>query len=224
MRVDRAEQRCVPDDHARRARVSTTDRDVSVAANGGAARSGTLTIAGLSLTVIQDGGSIVTATYDGTFKTPLCNAIGSACDSGFLLVGSGSTESNQPNTIFNACSDGQGSGHLAAAGAIRVSTLDGSPLGPGKEVRIDVGASLDSAVNVRVYVAAEASSPSWTQVSASRTTANGIFSWFAQTFLPASASGFEAIRVNSAFGSGFGPGPCTTGTDDDTDDLVFRVR
>ena len=194
----------------------------SVAANAGAARSGTLTIGGVTLTVTQDGVSIVTATYDSTFKTPVCNIAGSACDSGSLLHGSGSTELNQPNTLFNSCSDGSGSGHIAAVESIRVSTIDGSALAPGKTVRIDVvslGGS--TANNIRVSIAPNAQSPVWTQIASINNFAFGTFS--TQTTLPA-GSGLQAVRVNYAFGGGFGPGPCTTGTDDDTDDLVFRVQ
>lgn len=195
----------------------------SVAANTGSARTGTLTIAGVILTVTQDGPSIVNAVYDPTLKTPLCDAVGSACDSGSLLAGSGSTEMNQPNTIFNSCPDGSGVGHMAIVASIKVSTLDGTPLAAGKLAKIDIvaGPGGSTANNIRVYVAGNAQSPSWTQIASQNNFATGPFA--TQTTLPA-GSGLQAIRVTYAFGNGFGPGPCTTGTDDDTDDLVFRVQ
>src|SRR5262249_32884407 len=149
-----------------------------------------------------------------TFKTPVCNVVGNACDSGTLLSGSGSTEINQPNTIFNSCQDGSGTGHFAQISSIRVSTLDGTPLAAGKTVRIDVVVVNSSSANsIRVSIAPNAQSPNWTEIGRSSFTLNA-FSF--QTTLP-SASGFQAIRANFAFGSGFGPGPCTTGSDDDTD-------
>jgi hypothetical protein len=61
--------------------------------------------------------------------------------------------------------------------------------------------------------------PVWTQV-ASVFRGAGPFSL--EIVLPGGT--IEAIRVNRAFGGGIGPGPCTLGPDDDTDDLVFRVR
>ena len=195
----------------------------AVAANSGSARTGTLTIGGVTLTVTQDGVSIVMAAYDPTFKTPVCSVVGNACDSGTLLEGSGSTELNQPNTINNACADGSGTGHIATIRSIKVSTIDGSPLAPGKQVRVDVAAGGSTANNIRVYVAADpAGAPfAWNQIAGS---AFGAGTFSIQTILPSLDVTYQAIRVNYAFGSGFGPGPCTTGTDDDSDDLVFRVK
>jgi hypothetical protein len=192
----------------------------TVAPNGGAARTGTLTIAGATVAIQQEAALVLQmAQYDSTLKAPLCNAIGSGCDSGTLLSGSGSTEPNQPNTIFNSCADGAGVGHYGAIPFVRVSTLDGSALAPGKTIRIDIGAGGSTANSTMVSVADDALHPVWTQIGGILHSA-GPFS--VEMVLPSGS--LEAIRVNRAFGSGFGPGPCTVGSDDDTDDLVFRVR
>jgi hypothetical protein len=193
----------------------------SVNGNIATSRSGTLTIAGLTVTVTQDAGpAIVMAAYDPTFKTPVCADIGSGCDSDTLLNGSGSTESNQPNTIFSSCPDGVGTGHIALLQSIKVSTLDGGALAAGKSVRIDLSGGGSSANHVRIYVTGDAVHPSWTLVADSRQFPGGTFS--VQTVLPTGS--VQAVRVNYSFGGAFGPGPCATGVDDDNDDLVFRVQ
>src|SRR6185369_247566 len=63
---------------------------VSVSANPGAARTGSLTIAGRTVAVAQDTVQPVNmAVYDATLKVPVCDAVGRACDSGTLLNSSG---------------------------------------------------------------------------------------------------------------------------------------
>lgn len=194
----------------------------SVAANTGAARSGSLTIAGTTVTVTQAAAPVmVTAVYDPTFKAPICNDIGLGCDSGTLLQGSGSTESNQPNTVFNSCPDGAGAGHFGLIRFIRVATLDGSAMAPAKTVRIDVSDSASTAGSGRVYLAADAQNPVWTQVGASPSFTGGL-AFSVQTTLPVGR--VMAIRVTRSFIGSFGAGPCATGPDDDNDDLVFRLQ
>ena len=88
------------------------------------------------------GGGFTNAVYDPVLKAPKCGQPGSICDSGTLLNGrdtiSGGAEPNQPNTINNSCADGtNGSYHSdESIDAIKVSTLDGSNLAPGKTVRL----------------------------------------------------------------------------------------
>jgi len=73
---------------------------------------------------------------------------------------------------------------------------------------------------LRVYLAADATSPVWTLVGGT----SGFFpgSLSVQAVLP--AGHLQAIRVNDGFNGPFGPGPCATGSDADNDDLVFRVQ
>jgi len=156
--------------------------------------------------------------YDAVFATPLCNDIGSGCDSGTLLAGRAGTEAHSPNTLFNSCPDGSAlTTGLAVIASIRVATIDGTVLAPGKTVRIDVAGLGSTADALRVYLAADATNPVWTLVGST----SGI-SLSVQATL--GAGRVQAIRVNDVFGAPFGPGPCGTGTDADNDDLVFRVQ
>jgi hypothetical protein len=194
----------------------------SVAANGGPARVGTLTIAGQTVTVSQDAAPVVlTAVYDAAFATPACNDIGSGCDSGTLLAGRAATEVHAPNTLFNSCPDGAAPATtLAVISSIRVATIDGTALAPGKTVRIDVSGFGSSADALRVYLAVDVTNPVWTLVGSTSGFFGGSLSL--QTVLPTGR--VQVIRVNDVFGAPFGPGPCATGTDADNDDLVFRVQ
>jgi hypothetical protein len=192
----------------------------SVAVNTGAARSGTLTIAGTTVAVSQAAAPpLLTAVYDPALQAPVCNDVGVACDSGTLLAGSGSTELNQPNTLFNSCSDGVGAGHFGLVSFIRVSSVDGAALGPGKTVLISVSPAGSTAGTHHVYLAADALHPAWTEIG-SGASSGGPFVF--QTVLPSGS--LQAVRVTRSFIGRFGPGPCATGPDDDNDDLVFRVQ
>jgi hypothetical protein len=192
----------------------------AVSANTGAARTGTLTIAGTTVTISQDAAPVMQlAQYDSTFKTPLCNQIGSGCDSGTLLEGTGATEAHQPNTLFNSCPDGIGAGQFGIIRYIRIATVDASAVAPGKTIEITVSAAGSTAGSHRVYLAADASHPVWTQIG-SGFASTGPFSF--QTALPAGT--VQAVRVTRSFIGSYGPGPCSTGPDDDNDDLVFRVQ
>ena len=193
----------------------------TVAANTGVARTGTLTIAATTVTVSQDAAPVMQfAQYDATFKAPLCNTIGSGCDTGTLVSGWGSTEPNQPNTLFDSCPDGKGPG-LAVVGSIRVSTLDSSALAPGKTVAIETLGFGSSADQFYVYVAPDAFHPAWTLVGSISSSRSGI-PYRVETVLPEGT--LVAVRVINLFARPLGPGPCGTGEDVDVDDLVFRVR
>jgi hypothetical protein len=197
---------------------------VSVSANPGAARTGSVTIGGTAVAVVQDGAPSATlavnlAVYDATFKVPVCDAVGRACDSGTLLNSSGPGEPNQPNTLFNSCIDGQGTGHLGRVDSIRVETLDGGALSINTTVRITFVGGSTSASAQQVYIAANPLNPVWTVVG------SGVFggTHTISAVLPG-VSGLVATRVLGKFGGAFLAGPCIAGTDDDADDLVFRIR
>jgi len=193
---------------------------VSVSANPGAARTGSLTIAGRTVAVAQDTVQPVNmAVYDATLKVPVCDAVGRACDSGTLLNSSGPGEPNQPNTLFNSCIDGQGSGHLGRVDSIRVETISGEALSINAAVRITFVGGSTSASAQQAYIAPNPLNPVWA-------VAGGGFlggTHIVNAVLPG-VSGLVAIRVLGKFGGGFSASACISGTDDDADDLVFRVR
>jgi hypothetical protein len=197
---------------------------ISVSGNPGAARTGSVTIGTTTVTIGQDGAPLASvpvnmAVYDATFKVPVCDGVGRACDSGTLLNSSGPGEPNQPNTLFNSCIDGQGTGHLGRVDSIRVETLDGGALSINTSVRITYVAGSTSASAQQVYIASNPLNPVWTVVG------GGPFggTHTLNTVLPG-VSGLVAIRILGKFGGSFVAGPCITGTDDDADDLVFRIK
>jgi hypothetical protein len=181
----------------------------------GVARSGTLTIAGTTVTVSQEAPRDRFAVYDATFKAPVCQDVAEGCRSVTSSAGPG--ETNQPNTIFSACPDGSA---LASIEVIVVATPDGTPLAAGKAARITV-VIRPAGTPPHVYIAADAQRPSWTEVAVAGRS-NTLISY--TTVLPAGA-GLQAIRASYS-GENIvpGPGPCAGGTNFDNDDLVFRVQ
>lgn len=82
------------------------------------------------------------AEYDPTLRAPRCVGPGSSCDSGRLLDGRAGLgpESHASNTIGDSCSDGpEGTYHIDSESLDRltISTLDGTNLAPGKDVKIE---------------------------------------------------------------------------------------
>jgi hypothetical protein len=181
---------------------------------GSSARSGTLTIAGTTVTVRQDVPRLRDAAYDSTLKAPVCQDVGEGCGSD-VARSAGPGEMNQPNTIFSSCSDGSS---LASIDSILLATPDGTPLTAGRAIRMLIQAR--PAVSVpRVYVAADALRAAWVEVPVNRVSNT---QFVVNTVLPASA-GLQAVRATYP-GADPGSGPCATGTDFDNDDLVFRVQ
>ena len=110
------------------------------------------------------------AAFDVALGVPVC-AGGSSCDSGSLLVGrgpvgpDGGTEPHYPNTLAPVCADGPvGFFHYGPSlDRLRIATLDGSPLAPGKGVQVEATVWVYSPYNaLDLYYAADASNPQWT--------------------------------------------------------------
>jgi len=164
------------------------------------------------------------AAWDPVLQVPRCATVGPFCDSGTMINGRAGLgpELNTPNTINDSCLDGTvGSYHVdESMDRLKISTLDGSALAPGKQVRIDAtvwwwggGDALD------LYYAANASSPVWTYLTTLTTTGSGTKVLSATYTLPTGE--LQAIRGNFRYqGSS---GSCTAGSYDDRDDLVFAV-
>jgi subtilisin family serine protease len=169
------------------------------------------------------------ATYSSTLKVPQCPGLNTACDSGVLLngrdgIGSGA-EPNQPNTLQASCADGtSGTYHSAESiDRIRVSTIDGTTLGPGKSVTIDVTTWIYSATGDRLdlYYSANAASPSWTFITTVTPSGTGPQTLSATYALPGGA--VQAVRAQLRF-EGTASSACVTGSFNDHDDLAFRVQ
>jgi hypothetical protein len=82
------------------------------------------------------------AAYDAALGAPRCARVGASCDSHSLLAGVGAREPNMSNTLLpDRCSEyvpPEAPGTTEAIDRIVVSSLDGQPLAPGSQVRVDV--------------------------------------------------------------------------------------
>ncbi len=169
-----------------------------------------------------------TAVYDSVLRTPKCSVVGSSCDSGAsLLLGRATKgpEPNYPNTINNSCSDGtSGTFHSDESNdRLKVETLDGSDLAPGKTVRVTATVwaySSYTADHLDLYYAADASAPVWTLIGSSTPPGAGARDISATYTLPSGGS-LQAVRANFRYNGS--ASPCSTGAYDDRDDLVFTV-
>jgi hypothetical protein len=101
--------------------------------------------------------------------------------------------------------------------------VDGTNFAPGKSVRIDatvwVWTGGPTSDHLDLYYAANANSPSWTYITTINPTVGGAQTLSATYTLPSGA--LQAVRARFRYqGSA---SPCTTGSFDDHDDLVFAV-
>ncbi len=172
------------------------------------------------------------AAYDFTLQVPACGAAGSpGCDSGTLLNGRGPVgpELYAPNTLQGACADGtSGTFHVdESVDRIRLFTNDGTPLAPGKSVRVEATVWAFSSFAedfLDLYVAPDARSPVWSLVGTFKPVASGMNVLGTSFTLPASgASGLQALRARFRYAGVAAPCTSSGNTFDDHDDLVFRV-
>jgi hypothetical protein len=167
------------------------------------------------------------AVYDSALQAPKCASVASACDTGASLVlgrANLGPEPNQPNTINDSCLDGtSGTFHSdESVDQVTVTSVDGTNFATGKQVRVDVKVWAYSSFTsdaMDIYYAANASSPSWTLVGTIVPTAGGAQTLSATYTLPSGS--LQAVRA--AFRYSGTASPCTTGSYDDRDDLVFAV-
>lgn len=172
------------------------------------------------------------AVFDAALKAPRCNTVGAFCDTGGLVDGrdniAGGPEQNQPNTIGNSCADGTAGTYHSdeSIDQLRIATLDGSNLAPGKAVKIDTTVWVfDSSDHLDLYLTtdATAATPVWALLTATTitpTTAGAAVLSFTTT-LPATGASSWAVRSNFRFvGS---QSVCAVGSFDDHDDLIFLV-
>ena len=180
----------------------------------------------ITLTIIDpNGGGPQDAAYDAGLGAPACAIVGSSCDSGSLLDGRANLgpETNQPNTL-DSCTDGtSGSYHSDESNdRIVVSTLGGGNFAEGATVEISATVwawSTGTSDTLDLYYAADANSPSWVYITSIQPPAGGAQTLTAQYTLPAGS--LQAVRANFRYqGSA---SSCSTGSYDDTDDLVFAV-
>ncbi|MFP2908599.1 M20/M25/M40 family metallo-hydrolase [Pyxidicoccus sp. 3LFB2] len=169
-----------------------------------------------------------TAGYDATLKAPRCFSVSSTCDSGTRLNGRGNIlngpEANAPNTIKGSCSDGlSGSYHVDESNdRIKISTVDGTPFGAGKTVRIEatVWSYSITADKLDLYYTADANNPAWTYITTMSPPAKGAQTLTTTYTLP--AGNVQAVRARFRYNGS--PTPCGTTSYNDHDDLIFAVE
>jgi aqualysin 1 len=168
------------------------------------------------------------ASYDTALKAPRCATLGAYCDTGTLVQGRGTMgpEAHAPNTLGGACADGNNGTYETdeSLERIRVSTADGTPMAPGKTVRVEVSVwswGSGSADKLDLYYTADAnaSSPAWTLLTTLMPSVGGAQVLSAAYVLPEGA--LQAVRGNFRYNGS--EGSCSTGSYDDRDDLVFPV-
>jgi len=176
-----------------------------------------------NITVNNPGG----ATWNPAYQVPMCEQ-GAACDTTGLVNGRSllGPEPNTPNTVNGSCYDGYaGSYHTdESIDRVRVHTLDGSPMAPGKTVQVDVTvwAYADgSADALDIYYASNGPSQDWTYLTTLTPAGGGQQTLSAQFTLPESASNIEGVRAGFRFGGS--PSTCDDGPFNDRDDLLFLV-
>lgn len=167
-----------------------------------------------------------TAVHDGTLLVPLCAATGPFCYSATQLMSRSViapvAEPNEPNTL-DGCADGLAGayGESESVESLKVATLDGTPLAPGKAAELEVryyafSPELD---RVDLFYAADANRPAWIRFATLLPATTGFQSGSAVFVLPTGP--LQAVRAVTRYAES--PSACTRGDFDDHDDLVFAV-
>ena len=166
------------------------------------------------------------ATYSATLKAPLCGQLGGYCDSSTLLNGRGSVgpEKSAPNTLNSSCADGNSGSYRKdeSLERIRIATVDGSPMAPGKTVRVSMTVwawSTGSSDSLDIYYTGDAARPTWTYLTTLKPPAGGSQVLSATYTLP--PGNLQAVRGNFRYSGSVGT--CTSGGYNDRDDLAFTV-
>lgn len=159
-------------------------------------RTGTMTIAGTTVTVRQDAPRLNTGVYDPALNASVCQSVGEGC------IASGS---------FSACPAGSRTESILF---IFVATPDGTPLAAGKPVNIFIFADYTMPT---VQIAADAQRLSWNQLIPYRASNK---SYALNAVLP--SGGLQAVRAGLGNVTTLaGAGPC--GNIDNLD-VAFRVQ
>ncbi|MCY1078279.1 Ig-like domain-containing protein [Archangium lansingense] len=174
------------------------------------------------------------ATYDPSWGTPACAAVGSKCDSADLLAGRGllSPELHPPSTLGGACEDGSigVGGPTAAVERLVVIRSDGTALAEGKEVTVQATVQATASYSYQsldLYIASNPSNPSWTFVD-TLFPPNAIGVWTLTSKYVVPAGGRHVLRgIYRGNSRQTPPSPCIpndfSNPFTDHDDLVITV-
>lgn len=174
--------------------------------------------------------STVTASYDGGLGAPKCIAVGSACTSGALLNSrasiNGASEPNQPNTI-DGCIDGaSGTYHSdESIDMVTVKSANGGSLEANGaaivEAKVYAWNTGSSDWADFYYNSGDENTPVWEVIAENVPAGGGGERTISSPVFILPDSSVQSVRVNFRYGGT--AKPCSTGTYDDVDDLVFNV-
>ncbi|WP_224367565.1 Ig-like domain-containing protein [Hyalangium versicolor] len=174
----------------------------------------------VSLTVFKPG----TAVFDPVLHAPVCDTVGSFCDTARLVEGRNTSEMHAPNTI-DGCLDAAGldQGYSQRVQRITVTRVGGEFLAANRRARIDVLVYGDTITpdELDLYSASDATHPSWTYLTTVPATVYGAQWLSAEVVLPAGT--LQAVRAQFRGSANSSASPCSVGVVDDHDDLVFAV-
>ena len=175
-----------------------------------------------------------TASYDADLGAPKCS-YGVSCDSGAaLLNGRGSiangNELHAPNTL-DTCTDGNSGSYHSDESVDRIVVTRASggaaDLTEGDEVTVSANVwcwNTGTSDYIDFYYASDATNPVWTQIGERQPCPDGGAQTVTASFTLPQGS-LQAVRANMMYGSGSpGLNSCTSGSYDDTDDLVISVK
>ncbi|HEX8435574.1 Ig-like domain-containing protein [Archangium sp.] len=178
------------------------------------------TTASIPLTVFKPG----TAVFDPVMGVPVCDTVGTRCDTARLVEERNTAEPHAPNTL-DGCADGPGLDQVYSERIQRiiVTRVGGEFLAENRRVRVDVLASGDPVGedSLDLFVASDATNPSWTYVTSVPGAIYGTHWLSAEFVLP--AGNLQAIRAQFQAVRTLPVSSCSAGSCDDHDDLVFAV-
>ena len=198
------------------------DHTLSVRATDTSGNSTTTT----AVTVSVD--NLSNAAFDAVLGTPLCETVGSFCDTGTLIEGRGKVgpEENASNTL-GVCYDGDdGVFHQdESLDWIRVSSVDGLPLESGKRARVQARvwaytAWGDDRLDLYYTNKPRDLDPEWILFASLAPSGLGAQTLTAEYVLP--PGGMQAVR--GAFRALAPEAPCWLGPYNDFDDVAFAVE
>ncbi|MDC0709181.1 Ig-like domain-containing protein [Stigmatella sp. ncwal1] len=175
----------------------------------------------VAITVFKPG----TAVFDPVLRAPVCDTVGSFCDTAKLVEGRNTSEVHAPNTI-DGCLDASGLDQVYSERIqrITVTRVGGEFLAGNRRARIDVLVYGDTVATdaLDLYSASDATRPSWTYLTTVPAAIYGAHWLSAEVVLP--AGNLQAVRAQFRVGSAnSSASPCSVGARDDHDDLVFAV-
>ncbi|HLL04677.1 MAG TPA: discoidin domain-containing protein [Myxococcaceae bacterium] len=167
----------------------------------------------------------VQAVRDTTLLAPRCSGTFAACDTGTIVNGRAllGPEPSHPNTLQGSCADGASGTYRSSESLDRlvITTVDGGPIAAGKRVKLSATVWVRSASTDRLdlFSTTNVTTPAWQLITTLTPAANGAQTLETTWVVP--AGGLQAIRGQFRYqGSAT---PCSIGTLDDRDDLVFEV-